>query len=192
MRRTLPPDLNAETQSGFAILAAVFPTDGLDFSIAEQDRDLGTPELGELADWLGRKPWHDLCLNFDADRSYQELFVGRRLSTWLIHWGETADTGFHDHARSAAAVHVIRGRVRDERLNIGAQPVGREYGPGETFTIEPSAIHRVLHAGQEPALTVHAYSPPLLQMGAYLVEPDGTLTRHTITHEQELRPLEVS
>ena len=30
------------------------------------------------------------------------------------------------------------------------------------------------------------------QMGAYMVEPDGTLTRHSIDHTQELRPLEVS
>ena len=161
-------------------------------SIEDRVDDLDTAELRDLAEWLGRKPWHDLCLDVDAERSYRELFYGERLSTWLIHWGETADTGFHDHARSAAAVHVIRGRVRDERLKIGREPAGREYGPGETFTIEPSDIHRVLHAGDEPALTVHAYSPPLLQMGAYLVEPDGTLTRHTITQEQELRPLEVS
>lgn len=178
-------------------------------SIEAREHDLGTHELRELADWLGRKPWHDLCLDFDVDRPaggaepdvlrraphrrhYQELFSGNRLSTWVIHWGQTADTGFHDHARSAAAVHVIRGRVRDERLKIGREPSGREYGPGETFTIEPSDIHRVLHTGNEPALTVHAYSPPLLQMGAYMVEPDGTLTRHTIDHTQELRPLEVS
>ena len=161
-------------------------------SIEARDHDLGTPELRDLADWLGHKPWHDLCLDFDVDRSYQELFAGRRLSTWLIHWGQTADTGFHDHARSAAAVHVIRGRVRDERLKVGREPSGTEYGPGQTFTIEPSDIHRVLHVGDEPALTVHAYSPPLLQMGAYMVETDGTLTRHTIDHTQELRPLEVS
>ena len=63
----------------------------------------------------------------------------------------------------------------------------REFGPGETFTIEASEIHRVVHVGDEPALTVHAYSPPLSRMGAYMVEEDGTLTRHSISHEVELR-----
>ncbi len=30
-------------------------------------------------------------------------------------------------------------------------------------------------------------SPPLDRMGAYMVEEDGTLTRHSISHETELR-----
>jgi quercetin dioxygenase-like cupin family protein len=153
----------------------------------QPDRELTSAELSETAEWLGRKPWHELCLDVDADRSYQELYRGGRLSTWLIHWGQTADTGFHDHDLSAGAVHVIRGRVREERLRLGGPPVVREFGPGETFTIEASEIHRVVHVGDEPALTVHAYSPPLTRMGAYMVEEDGTLTRHSISHEVELR-----
>jgi quercetin dioxygenase-like cupin family protein len=160
-------------------------------SVESQDRDLEISELRELAAWLGAKPWHDLCLDLDTDRSYQELFSGRHLSTWLIHWGETADTGFHDHDLSAGAVHVIRGRVRDERLALGGEPAGREYGPGETFEIAASDIHRVLHVGEQPALTVHAYSPPLVRMGAYMVEPSGKLTRHSVPCKQELRPLAV-
>jgi quercetin dioxygenase-like cupin family protein len=154
------------------------------------ERDLTMEELRATVDSLGSKPWPDLCLDVGADRSYQELFRGERLSTWLIHWGESADTGFHDHDLSLGAVHVIRGRVRDERLRLGGEPEAREYGPGETFTIGAADIHRVTHIGTEPALTVHGYSPPLLRMGAYLVEPDGTLTRHAITYERELRPLE--
>ena len=159
--------------------------------LEEAGPDLTLAELWETASWLGSKPWHDLCLDFDADRSYQQLFSGRRLSTWLIHWGETADTGFHDHDLSGGAVHVIRGRVREERLRLGGAPEAREFGPGETFSIEASEIHRVLQAGDEPALTVHAYSPPLVRMGAYVVEPSGALTRHSISYEHELRPLAV-
>ena len=154
--------------------------------------DLTLDELGEIAEWLGLKPWHDLCLDVDSRRSYQELYRGERLSTWLIHWGEEADTGFHDHDASSAAVHVIRGRVREERMCVDGPPEAREYGPGETFTIDSSEIHRVLHAGEEPALTVHAYSPPLTRMGSYLVEPSGALTRHSVSYEAELRPLEVA
>jgi hypothetical protein len=36
---------------------------------------------------------------------------------------------------------------------------------------------------------VHAYSPPLRRMGAYLVEPSGTLQRHPLAKDEELRPL---
>ncbi len=157
--------------------------------IEVEERDLTEDELRDTAAWLGRKPWHDLLLDLGAERAYRELYRGERLSTWLIHWGHEADTGFHDHDVSAGAVHVIRGRVREERLRLTGPPEAHEYGPGETFTIAASEIHRVTHVGAAPALTVHAYSPPLLRMGAYLVEPSGTLTRHSISYESELRRL---
>jgi hypothetical protein len=53
-----------------------------------------------------------------------------------------------------------------------------------------SDIHRVLHTGTQPAVTIHAYSPPLVRMAAYVVEPDGQLRRHAISYEEELRPLD--
>ena len=51
----------------------------------------------------------------------------------------------------------------------------------------PVAIHRVLHAGQGPAVTIHAYSPPLRRTGAYRVRPDGELEREAQPFGVELR-----
>lgn len=79
--------------------------------------------------------------------------------------------------------------MREERLAVGREPRIRTVGPGESFAFEAADIHRVLHTGDGPALTVHLYSPPLRQMGAYLIEPSGLLRRHAISHEEELRPL---
>ena len=45
------------------------------------------------------------------------------------------------------------------------------------------------HAGTEPAVTIHAYSPPLWRMGAYEVHPEGRLLRHSISYAEELRPI---
>jgi quercetin dioxygenase-like cupin family protein len=160
--------------------------------MVENERDLTTSELRDIAAWLGGKPWDDLSLDVGSERAYDELYRGEHLSTWLIHWGEEADTGFHDHDLSAGAVHVVRGRVREERLRLGGDPEVREYGPGETFTIEPSDIHRVTHVGDEAALTIHAYSPPLTKTGSYMVEENGVLTRYSMSYEQELRPLKAA
>ena len=132
---------------------------------ATEARDLTPAELCAVAEELGRRRWRGIALDLDADRSWQEVPAGDRLSSWVIHWGETADTGFHDHDLSAGAVHVVYGRVREERLRLGGPPECREYGPGETFTIAASEIHRVLHVGAGPALTVHAYSPRLAADG---------------------------
>ena len=50
----------------------------------------------------------------------------------------------------------------------------------------------MLHHGDAPAVTLHAYSPPLWRMGAYEVRPDGALTRHSLSYAEELRPLAYS
>jgi hypothetical protein len=100
----------------------------------------------------------------------------------LIHHAD--DVRVYD---SAAAITVISGCVREDRLTLGSEPRSRELGAGSTFTVAPVAIHRVLHAGHVPAVTIHAYSPPLRRTGAYRIGPDGALEREAQTFEVELR-----
>src|SRR3954467_7296878 len=102
------------------------------------------------------------------------------------------DTGFHDHDVSSGAVHVAAGTLRDERLTLGAATQARNYRQGESFDFGPSDIHRMSHAGGGPAISIHAYSPPLQRMGAYVVEPDGVLRRSPTPYQEELRPLEAA
>jgi hypothetical protein len=99
------------------------------------------------------------------------------------------DTGFHDHDRSSGAVAVLDGAVREDRLAVGGPPASRVAGAGETFMFGAADIHRVLHAGGGPAITLHAYSPPLARLGAYEVLPDGVLVRHSVPADEELRPV---
>jgi predicted metal-dependent enzyme (double-stranded beta helix superfamily) len=99
------------------------------------------------------------------------------------------DTGYHDHDLSAGAVAVAAGAVREERLVLGGAPAARTASAGESFTFGPADIHRVSHAGAEPAITVHAYSPPLWRMGAYEVLPTGELRRWSLSYAEELRPI---
>ena len=84
---------------------------------------------------------------------------------------------------------MVRGAVREERLVLGGPPAARTLAAGQSLTFAPSDIHRVSHAGTEPAVTLHAYSPPLWRMGAYEVAPDGALRRHSMSYAEELRPL---
>ena len=107
---------------------------------------------------------------------------------WLICWMDDHDTGYHDHDLSAGAVAVTQGAVREERLVLGGAPAARTASAGEAFTFGPADIHRVSHAGREPAVTIHAYSPPLWRMGAYEVLPTGELRRWSLSYAEELRP----
>jgi hypothetical protein len=82
---------------------------------------------------------------------------------------------------------VIDGQVREERLRLGAPPQSRVSGPGTTLFVPPTAIHRVLHTGDGPAVTIHAYSPPLTRTGAYRVGPEGELERTSLPYDEELQ-----
>jgi len=148
-------------------------------------------DLRQFVAWLAKSSelWAPVVRHDSAARVYEQIWDDEHVNAWLICWSEDQDTGFHDHDVSAAAVAVIAGCVREDRLALGRpQPRSREFGAGELFTLPPVAIHRVLHAGDEPAVTLHAYSPPLRRTGAYHVGPDGELQRESLPVEQELRP----
>ncbi len=157
-----------------------------------QGRDLSGPELRSFVDELADRPelWIEHVKHEATQRLYEELLSDEHLTVWLICWMEDQDTGFHDHDVSAGAVAVVGGRVREERLRIDGPPLDSIYVAGESFHFSPADIHRVRHAGSDPAVTIHVYSPPLDRMGAYAIGADGVLARHTVPSSHELRPLE--
>jgi hypothetical protein len=71
-------------------------------------------------------------------------------------------------------------------LTLGGDPAVREVAAGGVFSFGATDIHRVLHIGQQAAVTVHLYSPPLRRMGSYEVLADGRLARRSISAGQEL------
>jgi len=154
-------------------------------------RDLSGPELERFAGELSERPelWIDLVRHDASQRRYEELLSDEHITAWLICWMDDHDTGFHDHDVSAGAVAVLSGSVREERLVIDRAPLSRVFLAGQRFHFSPADIHRVRHAGRDPAVTLHVYSPPLLRMGAYAVGEDGVLARHVQSPSEELRPL---
>jgi predicted metal-dependent enzyme (double-stranded beta helix superfamily) len=156
-----------------------------------EGRDLDGAELADVAARLAARPdlWGHLVRHDPGERVYEELVRDNHLGVWLICWMEDHDTGFHDHDRSAGAVAVARGAVVEDRLLLGREPTSRTFGAGAAFSFAASDIHRVRHGGAGPAVTIHAYSPPLWRMGAYEVASGGELRRHSISYAEELRPL---
>ena len=152
---------------------------------------MNTQELTRFVERLATKPesWRHLVEHDRAARTYSELLRDDNVAAWLICWMDDHDTGFHDHDVSAGAVAVVEGSVREDRLVLGAPPTTRVLGAGSAFSFEASDIHRVRHAGAEPAVTIHAYSPPLWRMGTYDVGPEGRLLRHSVSYAEELRPI---
>jgi hypothetical protein len=110
----------------------------------------------------------------------------------VISWGNGNDTGFHDHDVSSGAVAVVEGEVVEERLVLGGAPRMLRHRAGEAFDFDAAHVHRMRQDSDTPAVSIHAYSPPLWRLGSYAVASDGTLRRQSISYAEELRPVEAT
>lgn len=136
-------------------------------SPADVVRELAvTPEL-----------WAPLVRHDPDERTYALVHRDAEVEVWVVAWMDGHDTGFHDHDDSAAAIAVLRGSVAEDRLGLDGA-ISARYAEGEVLEIPAEAIHRVRHAGSGPAVTLHAYAPPLRRMGTYAVSDGGALVRH--------------
>ena len=141
-------------------------------------------ELVGFALALAGRPerWRHLVTTDGEERDYETIWSDSFVNAWVICWPDDSDTGFHDHDDSAAGIVVVEGDVIEERLALSGPPLARRFAAGQAFHIPPVAIHRVRHGGGTPALTVHAYSPPLRRQGVYRSGPNGVLEREGTPH----------
>ena len=104
------------------------------------------------------------------------------VDVWLISWTTEQGTELHDHGGSSGAFTVVDGTLT-EHVWSGRRPgaagllvpVARE--EGEVVTFGPDYVHDVRNNLAPPALSVHAYSPPISLMQYYDVA--GTRLVHT-------------
>jgi predicted metal-dependent enzyme (double-stranded beta helix superfamily) len=158
------------------------------------DHDLDRSELRDLVARLAAEPrrWRSLVRDHGAARQFEQLWRDDHVDVWVISWANGGDTGFHDHDVSCGAVAVVQGEVVEERLVLGGSPWRVRHRAGQTFDFDAAHVHRMRHESDAPAVSIHAYSPPLWRMGSYAVGSDGTLRRQSISYAEELRPAEAT
>lgn len=128
-----------------------------------------TPE--ELANivmhFAASEGWMDRVRLSAGRRWYERISFCPDYDIWVISWLPGQSTGFHDHGKSAGAFVVATGSLEEHRP--GELPV--VVGPGESRVFSTDYLHDVRNASLAPAISIHAYSPPLDQMNHY--ELDG-------------------
>jgi predicted metal-dependent enzyme (double-stranded beta helix superfamily) len=158
------------------------------------DRDLERPELRALVARIAADPdqWRPLVRYEAAERHFEQLWRDEHVDVWVITWARGNDTGFHDHDISRGAVAVVEGELVEECLALAGAPREIQHAAGGAFDFDASHVHRMRHDADTPAVSIHAYSPPLWRMGAYTVDADGTLRRESISYVEELRAVETA
>lgn len=157
---------------------------------------LNPVELLEFARFIAEEALTSRYLvEYDEGRRWhQRLYRDQRVDLWLISWLPSQGTQLHDHAGSAGAFTVLAGTLSEAIVRPGAahgRPAllerRRDAGSGVAFG--PRYVHDVRNLSSSPAVSVHAYSPPLTSMNFYEVDEAGALRRLASLPTEDPEPM---
>jgi Cysteine dioxygenase type I len=113
-------------------------------------------------------PWLSLVRYDPSRRWYHCLSRDAACEVWLLSWLPGQSTGFHDHGTSAGAFAVARGTLHERVAPAGLPDRRVRLVPaGAVRSFGAAYVHDVSNESAEPAISVHAYSPPLSSMRRY-------------------------
>ena len=125
-----------------------------------------------------RRLWEPL-ITFDPwSRHYVRLASESGVEAWLLTWLPGQGTEWHDHGGSAGAFLTVRGTLTERQATVqrdGPPWIRPEVRTMATGTLRPFGtkhVHRVTNEGVEPAVSLHAYAPALVEMNEYAADGD--------------------
>ncbi len=151
-----------------------------DHSIRTRPRKQTRPHrnLTEIATHLAdlTELWQPLVEYDPVSRYYARLAKEPDFEAWLLTWLPGQGTNWHDHGGSAGAFVVVRGTLTERHASVNPlahpriEPELRELSEGTLRAFGTKHIHEVTNNGWEPAVSVHVYSPALVEMTTYAEE----------------------
>ena len=154
------------------------------------DASRSPAELAAIVAAIAAQPdtWIERVRFRNGRRWYERLRCEADHDVWLITWLPGQSTGFHDHGPSSGAFAVASGVLEEERPGKG---VGRVHA-GDVRTVGASSPHDVRNRASAPAISIHAYSPPLTEMTRYELDGDDLIpsgVHATVSHEGPAQPV---
>jgi rhodanese-related sulfurtransferase/mannose-6-phosphate isomerase-like protein (cupin superfamily) len=142
-----------------------------------------TPEelVSIVSRFVSSDEWMDRVRLSTKQRWYERLYQGPDHDIWVISWLPGQSTGFHDHGESSGAFIVATGILEEHRP--GEQPL--VIPPGKLRAFGPSYTHDVHNVSRAPAVSIHAYSPPLREMNEYELDGSQLIPREAASERAE-------
>jgi quercetin dioxygenase-like cupin family protein len=146
---------------------------------------LDADELAGVVSALAAQPklWQDLVCHDPHARWYRRVALTDAVEVWLIGWWPGQHTSLHDHGGASGAVAVVVGTLQETTMVPPWRTRVRTLHRGSVLRVGPEVVHQVGNVHAFPATSIHAYSPPLLEMTTYATgradsgARDGVLTR---------------
>jgi hypothetical protein len=147
------------------------------------DSRLAEGELAQVVATIGAKPYlfADLVGHSQSSRWWMLLFRAANFEVRLLSWEHDQSSDWHDHGGSSGAFYVVDGALSERyRAEDGVAIASRRLAAGQRGAFGPSHVHDVVHAAGRPALSVHAYSPPLTGLTYYDKGAHGFVAREVV------------
>jgi cysteine dioxygenase len=148
--------------------------------IHQQLGKLTNPTLKELANALKRIP--NICdlvqpLITDPDQfSYGRnvIYLNEHLEVIVINLPPHVETAIHDHGESLGCAMVLEGKLLNSIYQTNENQIEQAtayfINQGNCLYSPKGLIHKMSNLQDERMISLHVYSPPLLNMSNYQVE----------------------
>lgn len=148
---------------------------------------LSVSQLAERVRSLAEEPstWQSTVRFGTARRWWTRLQGDDVVDIWLLTWVHDTGTDLHDHGDSAGAFVVVSGELEEVRPRTDGSLRTVRLQAGAVRTIAPGAVHDVRSPSRLPAVSIHAYSPPLRTMTFYEPGTGGPRPTRTVATQTE-------
>jgi rhodanese-related sulfurtransferase len=160
-------------QADSAITAATSPS----LAVSRSPEDLADI----VAEFALSGGWLDKVRLRAEHRWYERLYLGPDHDIWVISWLPGQSTGFHDHGASSGAFVVATGILEEHSAGERVRVVH----PGQPRAFGPAYTHDVRNISLAPAISIHAYSPPLSDMNEYELDGGRLIPRESASEDAE-------
>jgi predicted metal-dependent enzyme (double-stranded beta helix superfamily) len=136
----------------------------------------GPAQLGQIVREVAaaERRWRPIVRFADGARWFRRLALAEDYEIWLLSWLPGQHTGFHDHGEACGAFAVAEGELRESLAAPGRSGVRqRMAAAGSVTSFGAGHLHDVGNVATAPAISVHAYSPPLTAMRRYEMSASG-------------------
>ena len=151
------------------------------------DDRLTAEQLRLIVTTVAARPelFEDLIADEEQSRWWLLLHRTPNVEVKLLTWKADASSDWHDHGGSSGAFTVTAGALYEQRR--AADGVGVDssiHGVGSVASIGTDYVHDVDFESGEPAVSIHAYSPPLHGLTFYDHTPYGFVAREIVFEER--------
>jgi hypothetical protein len=151
------------------------------------DGRLTTEQLERVVKVVAARPelYEDLIVNDGEGRWWPLLYRTPSVEVKLLTWAEGQSSDWHDHGGSSGALTVTAGSLYEcRRAADGVNVDASSHAAGAVTSFGTDYVHDVNFESGQPAVSIHAYSPPLHGLTFYDRTPYGFAAREFIPEER--------